>query len=43
MQDVFRLNINEEGKITAARIVYGGSGIALITYEIKPHIATIPT
>ncbi|MEM0313245.1 MAG: electron transfer flavoprotein subunit alpha/FixB family protein, partial [Candidatus Bathyarchaeia archaeon] len=42
VHDVFRLDINDDGKITAARVVYGGSGIALTTYQIKPQIATVP-
>ena len=40
--DVFKLEINEEKMLTAARIVYGGNGVAVQTYKAKPQIATVP-
>lgn len=40
--DAFKLEINEEKMLTAARIVYGGNGVAVQTYKAKPQIATVP-
>ncbi|MBC7130063.1 electron transfer flavoprotein subunit alpha/FixB family protein, partial [Candidatus Bathyarchaeota archaeon] len=40
--DAFKLEINDQGKLMAARIVYGGNGVALETLETKPQMATIP-
>lgn len=40
--DVFKLEINKEKMLTAARIVYGGNGVAVQTYKMKPQIATVP-
>jgi electron transfer flavoprotein alpha subunit len=42
VQDAFKFEIDERGMLTAARIVYGGNGVALITYQSKPQIATVP-
>lgn len=40
--DAFKLEINEEKMLVAARIVYGGNGVALETCRTKPQIATVP-
>jgi len=40
--DAFKLEIDENKRLTATRIVYGGNGVATETYRTKPQIATIP-
>jgi len=40
--DAFKLEIDEDKRLTATRIVYGGNGVATETYRTKPQIATIP-
>ena len=42
VQDAFKFEIDEKGMLIASRIVYGGNGVALITYQAKPQIATVP-
>jgi len=40
--DAFKLEIDENRRLIATRIVYGGNGVATETYRTKPQIATIP-
>jgi len=42
VSDAFKLEIDENKRLTATRIVYGGNGLATETYRTKPQIATVP-
>ncbi|MGC9345326.1 MAG: electron transfer flavoprotein subunit alpha/FixB family protein [Candidatus Bathyarchaeales archaeon] len=42
VSDAFKLEIDENKRLTASRIVYGGNGVATETYQTKPQIATVP-
>lgn len=41
--DAFRLEIDEEKRLTASRIVLGGNGIAVEICRTKPQIVTVPS
>ncbi len=40
--DAFKLEIDEEKRLIATRIVYGGNGVAVETCRTKPQIVTVP-
>jgi len=40
--DCIQLELTDEKKLVAKKIVYGGKGIATILWQVKPQIATIP-
>jgi electron transfer flavoprotein alpha subunit len=40
--DCIQLELTDEKKLVAKKIVYGGKGIATILWRVKPQIATIP-
>jgi electron transfer flavoprotein alpha subunit len=42
VSDAFKLEIDENKRLMATRIVYGGNGLAKETYRTKPQIATVP-
>jgi electron transfer flavoprotein alpha subunit len=39
--DAFKLEINEQKMLTATRIIYGGNGMAVETFQSKPQIVTV--
>ena len=40
--DITKLALNEQGRLVAERLVYGGIAAAKITFSTKPQIVTIP-
>lgn len=42
MPDCLQLEVNEEQRLVASRIVYGGNAIAKLTCRKNPQIATVP-
>jgi electron transfer flavoprotein alpha subunit len=42
MTECIQLDVDEQGRLTAERLTYGGSTIATQVSHRKPHIATVP-
>jgi len=42
VSDAFKLEVDENRRLTVTRIVYSGNGMATETYRTKPQIATVP-
>jgi len=42
VSDAFKLEIDEDKRLMATRIVYSGNGVATETYRTKPQMATVP-
>jgi electron transfer flavoprotein alpha subunit len=43
VSDAFKLEIDENKRLMATRIVYSGKGVATETYQTNPQIATVPS
>lgn len=41
VSDAFKLEIDENKRLIATRIVYSGNGVATETYQTKPQVATV--
>lgn len=42
VSDAFKLEIDENKRLIATRIVYSGNGVATEVYQTRPQIATVP-